>query len=424
MSLALYRFVTWASEPLVRLGLTLRQRKGKEDKARLHERLGRPKARRPEGPLLWVHAASVGESRSVLPLLEQLHKARPAWQILVTTGTVTSAQDIATRLPTGTIHQFVPVDHPAAVKRFFDYWQPTAGLIVESELWPNMLHQAQARALPLGLVNARLSPTSFRNWSKISGSAKKMLSAFDIILAQDADIAARFQALGGPNVLTAGNLKLSAPPLPVDAAALSALKDLLGTRPIWLAASTHKGEEEVIGAAHQILKQSLPDLITIIAPRHPNRGTQIAGDLRNQGLITRLRSSQKSGLERADIYIADTMGELGLFYSVCPLVFMGGSLIPHGGQNPLEPARLNCAILSGPHIHNFEPTYHALAQAGAVRFVDNAQSLTAAVADLLADAATCTKMTDAAGKIALGNEQVLEEVTRLLLPLLDKGANS
>ncbi len=419
MILALYRFLTFLGEPLVRIGLYARARKGKEDKARLHERLGRTKAHRPDGPLLWVHGASVGESRSILPLLDELQKARPNLCILLTTGTVTSAQDMAKRLPHNTIHQFVPVDHPGAVARFFARWQPTAGLIVESELWPNLLAEAQARQVPLALVNARLSPTSFRNWSKIPRSAKKLLSAFNLVLAQDEDIADRFRALGATHVSTPGNLKLAAQPLPVNEAALTALKDLVGTRPCWIAASTHKGEEEIIGEAHKILKQSVPDILTIIAPRHTERGTQIAGDLRNQGLITRLRSSQKRSLDRADIYVADTMGELGLFFTLCPLAFMGGSLIPHGGQNPLEPARLNCAVLTGPHIHNFAPTYAALTQAGAARTVDSPENLAAAIHDLLTDNATTQSMADAARKIALGNERVLDDVTAQLLPMID-----
>lgn len=423
MILALYRFLTLVSEPFVRLGLYMRARKGKEDKARLHERLGRTKAHRPEGPLLWVHAASVGESRSILPLLEDLQKARPNLCILLTTGTVTSAMDMAKRLPHNTIHQFVPVDHPGAVARFFDMWQPSAGLIVESELWPNLLLAAQERGVQLALVNGRLSPTSFRNWSKAPRSAKKILGAFSLVLAQDDETADRFRSLKAPNVSMPGNLKLAAPPLTFVEKDLTTLQELVGTRPCWVAASTHRGEEELIGDAHKILKQSMPDILTIIAPRHPERGTQIAGDLRNQGLITRLRSSQKGSLDRADIYVADTMGELGLFFTLCPLAFMGGSLIPHGGQNPLEPARLNCAVLTGPHIHNFAPTYAALTQAGAARTVDSPENLAAAIHDLLTDNAATQSMADAARKIALGNERVLGDVTAQLLPLIDAKAS-
>ncbi|MGB0919919.1 MAG: 3-deoxy-D-manno-octulosonic acid transferase [Alphaproteobacteria bacterium] len=424
MILALYRFLTLMGEPLVLLGLRLRARKGKEDTGRLHERFGRAKARRPDGPLLWIHGASVGESRSVLPLLDEIRTARPDLHFLLTTGTVSSAKDIAPRLPRNTIHQFVPVDHPRAVQRFFDYWQPVAGLILESELWPNLLMAATRRNLPLALVNARLSPGSFRNWQRAPRSAARLLAAFDIILAQDDEIAERFKALKAPSVVTAGNLKLAAPPLSIDGEKLDALKNLIGTRPVWVAASTHKGEEEVIGAAHLLLKKQWPDMLTIIAPRHPERGAQIAGDLRNMGLITRLRSSQKSGLERADIYIADTMGELGLLYALSPIAFMGGSLIPHGGQNPLEPARARSAILTGPHTHNFSPTYKALAAVNAVQITPDAKTLAAAVRELLRDTALRQAMTDQAAKIALGNEQVLRHVTDLLLPLFSQGEAS
>lgn len=418
--LALYRFLTFLCTPLVWAWLRLRARRGKEDKARMGERFGHTDTPRPAGRLLWVHAASVGETRSILPLLDAMTEARPDLNILLTTGTVTSARDVAPRLPAGTVHQFVPVDLPGAVERFFNHWQPDAGMIVESELWPNLLGQAAHAGVPLVLVNARLSDRSFRRWKKVAGSARKMLSVFRLVLAQDSETAERFKQLGAAQVMTTGNLKFAAPPLPCDEAELGALRAELGDRPLWLAASTHRGEEEQLGMVHQILKRSWPDILTIIVPRHPERGAEVAGDLRAMGLITRIRSSGKTaGMERADIYIADTMGELGLFYTLCPAAFIGGSLVPHGGQNPLEPARLDCAVITGPHIFNFEPTYAALKKAEAANFVSDADDLARAVKTLLQDDAVRAVMAGRAAEIAFGNTQVLPNVCAAVLPIID-----
>src|SRR5262245_42536482 len=277
--LSAYRAVTGFAEPLAARILRRRLARGKEDEDRLPERLGRPGRVRPKGPLVWIHAASVGESVSVLPLIRELGRVRPDASVLVTTGTVTSGRVMGERLPSNAFHQFVPVDTPSAVRAFLDYWQPGLALWVESELWPNMLHETKTRGVPVVLLNARMSDSSYRGWRRAPSAAAELLSSFDLCLAQDESVAEKLAALGAQHVEVPGNLKLVGDPLPFDADVLAQLRAAIGGRPMWLLASSHDGEEQLAAFTHRDLAAHFPRLLTIIVPRHPQRGVQIADSL-------------------------------------------------------------------------------------------------------------------------------------------------
>ena len=383
--LKFYRALSHGIRPAAGLLLRRRSRQGKEVPERLGERMGHASVARPATPLAWFHAASVGETNAVLPLIHALRRERPELGILLTTVTVTSSRIAASRLPEGAIHQFVPLDTPAFVTRFFDHWRPDLVLFTESEIWPNLILEAKERGVPLVLLNARLSDRSFRRWLKLPGLSRPLFSRFDIVLAQSEKLAKRLTKLGAPKVIAAGNLKFDAPPPPVNAAELSRLRDVLLGRPLFLAASTHSGEDEIIAAVHKGLKADHQDLLTIIVPRHPERGPAIAAMAGDMGLATRLRSRGDAPEPGTDIYVSDTIGELGLYYTLAPFAFIGGSLVPKGGQNPIEPVKLGAAVITGPGWHNFPEVYKALGDKGGCRFVTGADDLAATVRELLTD---------------------------------------
>lgn len=416
---ALYRGFSRAVAPLLPALLQRRVRAGKEDASRLGERLGRPAKPRPTGPLFWVHAASVGESLSVLPLIERLLQDNRRATVLLTTGTVTSARMMAARLPERAIHQFVPVDIPKAVAGFLDHWRPDAALWVESEFWPNLIDETRRRGIPMALVNARLSEKSFRNWKLLPGTIAELLSAFQICIAQSPGDAGRLGSLGVRNVTCHGNLKDSAPPLRSDPRETYQLTQAIGRRPFWLAASTHPGEERLIAKAHVRARRSLPNLLTILVPRHPQRGAEIEAELASPDLPIALRSRDQAIEPTTQIYLADTLGELGLFYRAAPLVFVGGSLVPHGGQNPLEPARLDCAILLGPHTFNFAEQAARLTAAGGARTVADLEALSASVESLLQQPEELARMARAAASVADSSRQALDAIVLSLKPLLN-----
>ncbi|MBS0273475.1 MAG: 3-deoxy-D-manno-octulosonic acid transferase [Proteobacteria bacterium] len=359
LGLAAYRLATTALAPAVPFFLRQRALRGKEDTARLRERLGYASINRPEGRLIWIHGASVGESVAALPLVDAFLKSGN--NVLVTSGTVTSATLMAERLPGGAIHQYAPVDTPAAAKRFLAHWRPDAGLFVESELWPNLLYRAGGQGVKLALVNGRMSERSFHGWRRAPRAASALLSQFDICLAQDTQTANRLSFLGARHVEVTGSLKADAPPLPADQIKLAALKQAIGQRPVFLAASTHPGEDETLLPAQDKLRGDFPNLLTIIAPRHPERGADIAMLCGSRAVVRRSEGALPT--PQTQVYVADTIGELGLLYRLSPFAFIGGSLIPHGGQNPLEPARLGCAVLTGPHTENFTQAYGAILSA-------------------------------------------------------------
>ena len=388
--------------PGLRAMLRRRAARGKEIAGRLPEREGIDPTPRPAGLLVWLHAASVGESQSILPVLSALQEKAPGASVLLTTGTVTSAALLAEQLPRlgldRVLHRFVPLDVPAWVARFLDHWRPDAAGFVESELWPNLLAGCRTRGIPTMLVNARMSARSFRGWRRAPGFARQVVGAFDRVQAQSEADAAHLRLLGARHVDAPGNLKLAAPPLRADPAELARLRALVGDRPVWLAASTHPGEEDVAGQVHRALAAAHPGLLTIVVPRHPERGAAIAAALG----APRRAAKQDPG---AGIWVADTLGELGLLYRLAPLAFVGRSLTGQGGQNPLEPARLGCAVAVGPHTGNFAEAVRMLEAAGALIRVADAGALTRWVDAMLRDsgrrrgagAAACAAAQGAAG---------------------------
>lgn len=383
LTLQAYRLLTAVAAPAADALLAYRLKHGKEHPERVSERRGISVVPRPNGALVWLHSASVGELISVLPLIERI-RARDI-PVLVTSGTVTSADLAERRLPPGVIHQFVPIDMPQYVARFLNHWQPDLGLFVESDLWPNLIMASSARNIPLILINGRLSERSFNRWRKAPRTISALLSRFDLCLAQSAEDAARYASLGAPRYVTTGNLKFDVPAPPADASKLWALQVAIGTRPVIAAASTHPGEEIAMIDVHRRLKHTFPGLLTIIVPRHPERGASIAGMARGQGLAFAQRSAGQTPDRTTEIYIADTLGELGLIYRIAPIVFVGGSLVEHGGQNPIEAAKLGPAILHGPHVWNFREVYATLDAAGGAELVTDTGKLTVRIGALLKD---------------------------------------
>lgn len=383
LSLSVYRLATATLEPFAPLLLKRRAAQGKEDPTRLNERLARPRLPRPAGPLVWLHGASVGESLSILPLVERLRAERPDATVLVSSGTVTSAELLAKRLPQGVIHQFVPVDTPGGARRFIGHWRPDLAVFVESELWPNLLLEAKAAGTRLALVSAKLSDKSFEGWRMRPFAAHQLFSGFDLILAQDGRAAERFTSLGG-TVAGEADLKFGAAPLPADEAELARLTAALNDRPLMLAASTHPGEDEIMLDAFAALPDR-PRLI--IVPRHIERGPAIIEMARARGLSASLRSADAAAIAPtiADVIVADTLGELGLWFRLADIALVAGSLVPGiGGHNPLEPARLSCPIMSGPHVENWLTAYAELSAVDGMTLADASvlsQRLAAALAD-------------------------------------------
>jgi 3-deoxy-D-manno-octulosonic-acid transferase len=389
-----YRAATTVLEPAVLGLLYWRQRKGREDRTRLGERQGYPSRPRPKGHLVWVHGASIGETLSLLPVVDRL--TQRGLSVLVTSGTRTSAALIARRLPPGAVHQFVPLDVPRYIRRFLDYWQPDVALVAESEIWPNTVVALDQRHIPLVLVNGRMSDRSFHRWQKMPRIIGALLERFALCLAQTSEDAERFARLGAPRVLVAGNLKFDGAPPPADPRAVAHLSGLVAGRPVWLAASTHPGEESAVVAVHRALAQRHPGLLTIIAPRHPHRGEEVAAIAERAGLRAGRRSQGMHPDRATDVYVTDTVGEMGLFYRLSPIVLMGGTLVPVGGHNPIEPAKLGAAVLHGPHVHNATEIYSALDEARGALMVKDSATLARAVSELLGNTALNRDMARAA----------------------------
>ncbi|HWL31288.1 MAG TPA: 3-deoxy-D-manno-octulosonic acid transferase [Xanthobacteraceae bacterium] len=416
LTLKAYHLLTAAARPAADILLNRRLKRGKENAERLPERRGQSKIPRPDGPLVWLHSASVGELTAILPLIERIHARDIA--VLVTTGTVTAAELAGKRLAPGVIHQFVPVDMPQFVARFLDHWKPSLALFVESDLWPNLIMAVSARHIPLILVNGRVSERSFRRWRAAPRTIGAMLSRFDLCLAQSAEDAARYAELGAPRYLTTGNLKLDVPAPPADTERLWALRAAVGLRPVIAATSTHPGEEAVLIDVHRRLKHSFPGLLTVLAPRHPERGPSVAEIARGAGLSFALRSGGALPQSETDIYVADTLGELGLVYRVAPIVFIGGSLVEHGGQNPIEAAKLGAAILHGPHVWNFAEIYAALDAAGGAELVTDAGKLTVRIGAWLKDNSARNKVAQTGLKAMDTLAGALERTVSALDPYL------
>jgi len=400
--LSVYRLASICFAPVAPLFLRWRQRRGKEDRRRLVERMGRPGAARPEGRLAWLHGVSVSESLALLPLVERL--AARGFNVLVTSTTASSALVVAARLPGGSFHQYMPIDVPQFLRRFLDHWRPDIGLVAESEIWPNLFVEMHARHVPLVLVNARMSDHSFRRWQRAGGLIKTLMARTELCLAQTNEDGERFQALGAPHVQVTGNLKFDVAPPPADPAALAALAGRAAGRPIWVAGSIHPGEDDVVIEAHAALAPRCPGLLTILMPRHVEHAKAVVDTAMARGLSVTLRSRDPGTGLLSSIYVVDTMGETGLFYRLASVAFIGNSLgnslgkslgkslTARGGQNPIEAAKLGCAILHGPDVGAFREIYETLDKAHGAASVGNADALARVLAILFSDAAKLRQM--------------------------------
>ena len=418
LGLAAWRLLAGLAAPFTPLLLSQRAARGKEDRARSRERLGYSTTARPEGRLIWIHGASVGESLSALPLIDKLQA--DGIKALVTSGTVTSATMMQQRLPKGALHQYVPLDTPGAVARFLDHWKPDAGLFVESDLWPNLILTAQKRGVRLALVNARISARSAERWRLAKKSVAALLGAFDVVLAQDETIAERFRILGARDVQVSGSLKADAPPLAVKDASLTELRKQIGDRPVLLAAQTHPGEDETILPAHDLLRAQFPGLLTILVPRHIERGSDIQMLCGDRPSVR--RSTGAAITDKTAIYIADTLGELGLFYRLSSFCFLGGTLVPLGGHNPLEPAILRCAVLAGPHTVNAASAFDAIFAAQGFGRVHNSADIAREATRLLRSQDSASAAGDAAARGAATLTGAVARTIAALGRLLDARA--
>jgi 3-deoxy-D-manno-octulosonic-acid transferase len=415
-ALALYRVVTLVFGWVANIILRHRLKKGKEDPARVRERTGHTGVARPKGGLVWMHGASVGESLLFPPLIETMRRRRPDVSILVTTGTMTSAALLARRLPAGVIHQYVPIDRPDAVGRFLDHWKPNLGVFAESDFWPNLIVEASEREISLMLINARMGEKSRRGWARVGSSARRILQSFDAILCADQATSEALSRLSERPAPMVGNLKLAAPPPPVEPGPLAALESWIGERPVWLGASTHPGEDEILLDAHRRVRLISPNALLIIAPRHPSRGPEIADRAWKLGLSSVRRSLGAKPDRDTAVYVADTLGEMGLFYSVAPITFVAGSLVAGiGGHNPVEPARLGSVVLTGTEVSNFADLFDVLQSAGGARFVADAGSLANAILDLESDADARADMREAADKVISSGTGAFEKTLETIM---------
>jgi 3-deoxy-D-manno-octulosonic-acid transferase len=418
LPLALYAAATGVLEPLAPALLRRRARIGKEDASRAIERLGRSVTTRPSGGLVWLHGVSVGESLSLLPLIEAVRSRRPDLVLLVTSGTVTSAEVLAKRLPKGVIHQFAPIDAPGAARRFLDHWRPAAALLVESELWPNLILAAKDRGVRLALLSARMTETSAQGWSRAPVTAGALLKAFDLVLPQDAATEERLTRLGarvGPHL----NLKLVGEAPPVDEALAGAVKSWAGGRKIVLAASSHPGEETLIAEAFLAATREGPAAVLVVAPRHPDRGPQVVAELQRLGLTVARRAGGEPLDAATTAYVVDTLGELGAFYATADAVVMGGSFIDGiGGHNPLEAARMKAAIVTGPYVFNARDIYAGMIAETAAIEAPAPSDLARHLRGLLDSPELARRLGKAAALYAERQGAAMEAALTLIEPLL------
>lgn len=369
--------------PLWKAVLRQRLRRGKETVQGMDQKLMRRPAQRPAGPLVWGHAVGVGEAQALVGLFAVLSERLPAHQFLITTTARTSAQALSSGLPPRCLHQFAPIDTPGTAAAFLDHWRPSLALWCEMDLWPCLLRATAEREIPRVLVNARLTGASLQRKLRLRAFHAALLGEFDRLYAQDDSTAQGLVALGTPasRVGVAGTIKALARPVPCDAAEWARWKPVAAQRPVWLAASSHAGEEAVVLQAHQRLRAEHPTALLIIAPRYPLRGPELAAlAARAEGAgSVGLRSRGEAALPEHAVYVADTIGEMGLWYRLAGVAFVGGSLVNVGGHNPFEPLALGCRVLHGPQVHNFAPTYAALGEDGFTRQVSTAQDIASAV---------------------------------------------
>ena len=395
---------------------------GKEDPERLEERLGISLAERPTGNLIWFHAASVGESLSLVELIKRISSSQPDYNFLITTGTITSAKLILSRLPSNAVHQYIPVDTPKAVEKFLDRWRPSLAIWTESEFWPNLISFTSARDIPMILINARISEKSYRRWRFFKKSLKNLIEKFNYSLIQDQKTVKYFSKIGisSNNFELTGTLKEGSAALPHSEIEQVEISKQILNRPVWLAASTHEGEEKLIAAAHRHASKASQGLLLIIVPRHPERGLEIASILAKENFKICLRSKKDKISSDTQIYIADTLGELGLWYRIAPVSFVGGSFVPIGGHNPFEPAALGSAILHGPYVENFKEIYNRLNVAGAAVKIEEASELGVKLIETLSPE-NAAKLAQSAWEVSSNGAEITDRAIKLIYENLSLG---
>ncbi|MEM9059424.1 MAG: 3-deoxy-D-manno-octulosonic acid transferase [Pseudomonadota bacterium] len=397
IALRAYFFASALAAPAGRMFLKRRLARGKEDPERVDERLGYTTSQRPEGALIWMHGASVGEAMSMLPLIAALQDARADAHVLITTGTVTSARRIAPLLPPRAMHQFVPIDVAGAVQRFLDHWRPDLAIWIESELWPRLVWETSSRQIPMALVNSRLSERSAKSWKCAPGMFRALLGCFRMIRTQDAETVARLDSFD-VSASFAGNLKALIPLPKIDQHSMDAARAEVGDRPVWLAASTHPEDERIVLDAHRLLRNGRARTrpLLILAPRHPERGPQVAAEIAHRGLSAARRSSGEVPGPATDVWLTDTLGEMDLWYSLSQVTLVCGSFGQRGGHTPFEPVMAGSAVLHGPDVANFAPAYAALNAADGARMVPSSESIAAQVQALFDDPSERSRMASAA----------------------------
>ncbi|AIL65810.1 3-deoxy-D-manno-octulosonic-acid transferase [Rickettsiales bacterium Ac37b] len=422
--LIIYRIITFILRPVEYLYFLYRRLINKEDKKRFNERLGKASVKRPIGKLLWIHAASVGESLSVISLLNLIKEKFPDIKILITTGTVTSAAIIKQKLSTYIMHQYIPIDNIIYVRKFLNYWKPDLSIWLESELWPNLIFEA-ATSCNLILLNARMSETSYLRWLKLPKFIESLLGQFSIIIPQSKGDIEKFQNLGAKKTIYLGNIKYSALPLSFSEPELDKLKYMIKDRKFWVAASTHRGEEEKIANVHLKLKALYPGMLTIIIPRHPSRAEFIKEMLSAKELNVVVRTNNDEIKDNTDIYLVDTLGELGLFYHLTEIAFIGGSLITNGGgHNPIEAAHHNCAIIMGPYQLNFSEICQAFKEKEAILLLESEQELTSTLQMLFENSDNRLSLALAAKNLVNEMSDIVHNVLTHLSPWIEKGIRS
>lgn len=413
----IYQILSVVFSPLIDFYLLIRKWRSKEDSKRIKERFGFAGVKRPRGEIVWIHAASIGESNSALPLINFLLDKNPHIHILFTSGTVTSAAEIAKKATNPrVIHQFIPVDKLSSTRRFIKYWQPNYGVFIESEIWPNLIYQAHKSGCQLALVNGRVSQSSYQRWQLLHKIGFNIFQYFNVIIAQSRNDLKRFAKLGIKQVFYYGNIKSITPILKTDQSKLEQIRTMIGHRTTWLASNIHSQEQQIILKTHQNLKNIFPDLLTIIVPRHPTKVTEIV-TLTEPNKIA-VRSQNQLIHKETEIYLADTLGEMGIFYQLSAVSLIGGSLVDKiGGHNPFEAISCNSMVLTGRFVANNQEIYQELLTNNSCIMIEDNQKIAEKVATLLQDSAKRLNIISNAKKLLATQDQILNKIVEKIFSL-------
>ena len=372
--LAIYRIlinITFILSPII---ILIRLIKKKEDLIRFKEKFCFFSIKKKKGKVIWFHGASVGEIQSIIPLLEKFQKNKDISQILITSNTISSLKIISTMKLRKVVHQFFPIDVKFISKKFLNYWNPAAAFFIDSEIWPNMILNLDEKKIPIILINGRITKKSFIRWYCFKNFSKKIFSKFSLCFSSNTETKNFLYKLGAKKIINVGNLKFT------QSEKNSVLTDknlqkFVNSKKVWCASSTHFNEEDMCGQVHKNLKQKYKNLLTIIIPRHVHRTKDITEEIKDLELNYCIHSSQDKINKNTEIYLVDTYGETKSFFKICKTVFLGGSIISHGGQNPLESIRLGCNIIHGPNVSNFKEIYNLLKLKGLSKKINNSNQL-------------------------------------------------